>query len=82
MSEEAPASVSDWDREYMRRIGRYKHESHQEAIRAHRELPANARLAIARRITADCRAFPTWDHRIDDPSPFYERAKALGMYRA
>ena len=81
MSKEAPPGVSDWDREYMRRIGRYKHESHEDAIRRHSELPGGERLT--RSIEAmfwSVRFRPPVDR--DDPSPLYERARKLGLYRA
>ena len=64
----------------MRRIGEFKATSHADAAAAHRRLPLAERLRRS------------WDlylqHRStsgagfgDDPTPFYEKARARGLYR-
>lgn len=74
-------TVSDWDREYMKRLGRYKEESHRDAIAAHLERSPNDRLTVARRFCRDQRFWGGWKLREDDPAPFYEIAKRRGLYR-
>lgn len=72
-------AVSEYDREVMRRIGEHKRASHQAAADEHRL------MTIAERLER------SWDlylrHRDsvtvathDDPTPFYDRARALKLY--
>lgn len=72
----APA---DRERAYLERLGSYKRESHEAAHAAHLALPPAARLerslALMRRGPGVARP------RVDDPSPFFERARRLGLYR-
>lgn len=74
-------SVSPDDREYMQRIGRYKADSHQAALDYHRSLPLSERLARSWALFEAMKDQANLDARIDDPTPFYDRARALGMYR-
>ena len=78
---EQPPNASEWDRAYMRRLGRYKHESHEQARLEHLACAPNDRLASGFMMWAWAAKAPTWSFRVDDPSPFYERAKQLGFYR-
>lgn len=75
-------AVSDRDREVMRRLGAHKAASHADAQRAHLALPIAERLrrswALYERYRATLRA---GDERDDDPTPFYDRARSLGLYR-
>jgi hypothetical protein len=75
------APVSEADREYFRRIGRYKEESHAAAQAAHLALPPLERLRRSFAFSAQWRTRANLTARHDDPSPFYERARALGLYR-
>ncbi len=66
----------------MRRIGAHKTAAHADAAAAHRQTSAAERLkrswALYLSMRSSVRAA---DARDDDPSPFYERARALGLYR-
>jgi hypothetical protein len=78
----SPPKVSEHDREYMRRIGRWKHESHELALARHLALSGTERLVISVAWTKANTGLPTWRFRTDDrPERFYERAKELGLYR-
>ena len=69
------------DREYMRRLGRWKHESHAEAQREHLALPLAERLLAS--LTWGIAELPEWrwSHNGPGPAELYERAKRLGLYR-
>jgi hypothetical protein len=70
--------VSDRDRAYMERLGRYKAASHMDAQARHLALSLDERLRRSWALYEAHRgALP---ERNDDPSPFYERARALGLY--
>lgn len=76
----AVMSVSERDREYMRRIGEAKAASHADAAAAQRALALAERLQRSWSLYLACRS-TIRDDRDDDPRPFYERARALGLYR-
>lgn len=72
-------TVSDRDRDYMRRLGEFQAQGHAAALAAHLALPPSERLA---RSVALMRQFiASVPARNDDPTPFYERARRLGHYR-
>jgi hypothetical protein len=64
----------------MRRLGRYKAESHREALEAHLALESEQRLIAALEI-AVAGPFLAYAGVEDDPAPFYDRARGLGLYR-
>lgn len=72
-------AVSEQERDYMRRLGAFQAQGHAEALAAHLALPPAERLArsiaLMRRFMASARP------RNDDPTPFYDRARRLGLYR-
>ena len=71
-------AVSGRDREHFRRLGAIKAASHAEAQAAHLALPLAERLRRSwARYLAHRAAFAG---RQDDPSPFYDRARELGLY--
>lgn len=72
-------AVSDREREHLRRIGELKARSHADALAEHLALPLAERLA--RSVALMRRFLASTPPREDDPSPFYERAKRLGLYR-
>jgi len=74
-------AVSDRDREYMRRLGELKAESHREAQERHLALPIEERLRRSWELYLRFRSTVDQSAREDDPSPFYDRARALGLYR-
>jgi hypothetical protein len=63
----------------MARIGAWKAESHAAALAHHLALPLAERLARSWALYEAHRESLT--EREDDPSPFYARARALGLYR-
>jgi hypothetical protein len=71
-------SVSERDRAYLERLGRYKATSHDEAQARHLARSLAERLrqswALAEAHRDSARPLD------DDPSPFYERARRLGLY--
>jgi hypothetical protein len=73
--------VSESDRELMRRLGEAKATSHAEAAARHRELSIAERLRRSWALYQVGRPPRTFLARNDDPTPFYERARALGLYR-
>lgn len=73
--------VSERDRDYMRRIGEAKGATHAEVAAAHRALPLAERLRRSWALYLAGRAIVRDDLRDDDPTPFYDRARALGLYR-
>jgi hypothetical protein len=71
--------VSDHDREHFRKLGAAKAESHREALAAHLALPMHERLARSWDLYLLLRD-PNAPERDDDPTPFYDRARELGLY--
>jgi hypothetical protein len=71
--------VSEHDRAFMARVGRYKAESHAEAQARHRALPLDERLLRSWQLYRAGRAAGASPDRDDDPSPFYDRARARGL---
>ncbi|MCL4684561.1 hypothetical protein KJ059_07380 [Myxococcota bacterium] len=74
-------SVSASDREFMRRIGEAKAASHADAAARHRALPLRERLQRSWALYLAGRSALPDAERDDDPTPFYDRARALGLYR-
>jgi len=74
-------SVSDRDREYMRRIGAYKAESHRDAQARHLALPIADRLERSWQLYLEGREHAALDRRDDDPSRFYAKARERGLYK-
>ena len=75
--------VSSRDRAFMQRIGTYKAASHAETDARH------SASAIAERLARSWALYMTTRSRVKvadsedaDPSPFYARARARGLYRA
>jgi hypothetical protein len=73
-------TVSDKDREYMRRIGVYKDLSHRAAQAEHLSLSLDERLRRSWRLYQRHRHLVRRDDPEDDPTPFYDRARKLGLY--
>lgn len=71
--------VSEREMQYMHRIGALKASSHAEALTLHQALPLEERLRRSWMLFVSLRAAANVDRRLDDPSPFYERARMLGL---
>lgn len=74
-------SASDREREHMRRIGEYKAASHRSAQDRHLALTLSERLERSWQLYLEGREHVATDRRDDDPSPFYEKARKLGLYK-
>ncbi len=79
MTQQAKFTVSERDREYFRKIGRWKAESHAAALRAHLELPIAERLERSLAWTIAERPTWRWPITADSPAPMWERARKLGL---
>jgi hypothetical protein len=73
-------TASEHDREYMRRIGVYKALSHREAQAEHLARPLAERFRRSLRLSRRYRRTPRAADLHDDPTPFYDRARELGLY--
>lgn len=74
------AKASARDREHFRKIGRWKHESHQAAFRRHMALPIEERLVVSlARAIGELPGW-RWGREDDTPEAFYDRARRLGLY--
>lgn len=73
--------VDEREREHLRRIGEYKADSHRDAKARHLALSLSERLARSWQLYLEGRSTAALDRRDDDPSPFYDKARALGLYR-
>ncbi|MGI8422945.1 MAG: hypothetical protein ACR2NO_02310 [Chloroflexota bacterium] len=81
-TESAPTRVTERERQHMRNIGRWKQESHDEALRRHLALSGTERLAAALALMARGPYFkPRFSLDVDDPAAFYAEAKRLGLYK-
>jgi hypothetical protein len=73
-------AVSERDRAYLQRLGEYKASTHADALTRHRALAMSERLRRSWALyEAHRNALPPI--RQDDPTSFYDRARALGLYR-
>ena len=73
--------VSERDRDVFRRIAAAKAASHAEASARHMALSVDDRLRASWRLYLESRSATATPIDDDDPSPFYETAKARGLYR-
>jgi hypothetical protein len=71
--------VSEQDREYMRRLGEAKTSAHDQAASGHLRLTPIDRIRRSFAMSAALRAQANLATRIDDPSGFYDQARARGL---
>ena len=74
-------AVRDEDRAYFQRVGAIKAASHADALARHQALSITERLDRSWNLSQLHRGATRLDDHDDDPSPFYDRARALGLYR-
>jgi hypothetical protein len=67
------------ERDYMRRLGEAKAETHASAAAAHQRRTLAERLGVSFALSAAYRHNPSVGKRVDDPSPFYALARVLGL---
>lgn len=65
----------------MRRIGAYKELSHREAQAEHLATSLDERFRRSLRLHLRYRRPSGGDDPRDDPTPFYDRARELGLYQ-
>lgn len=73
--------VSERDKDYMRRLGELEAEAHDERLAEHLRSSVAERLRRSLTLAQRFRATANLAGRIDDPMPFYEHARRLGLYR-
>jgi hypothetical protein len=73
--------VSEWDREYMRRLGRYQDEANAEALSEHLELSGTERLARSERLSRRGRGYANEFREPSNPGALYDRARRLGLIK-
>jgi hypothetical protein len=73
-------AVSEHDRAFMERIGEIKRSLHDSERSAHLSLPFGERLERSWALFLAYRS-RLGDEPGEDPTPFYERARALGLYQ-
>jgi hypothetical protein len=69
------------ERAYFQRLGELKAASHEEALRRHRALPIEERLARSWQLYEAYRDSVRRTERGDDALQFYAKARARGLYR-
>ena len=74
-------STSQKDREYMKRLGVYQAEGHAQRRSAHLALSVAERLRRSLALSATLRRSLSGTVPTDDPTPLYDRARDLGLYR-
>ncbi len=74
-------TVGERDLEYMRRLGRFQEEGRRERVRQHASLSPEERLARSLQMSRMYLSRARVEDRHDDPTPFYDRARQLGLYR-
>jgi len=72
-------AVSERERAFIERVAGYKAQSHREAQARHRALGLDERLERSWELFLAGREARAARERDDDPSPLYERARALGL---
>ena len=71
--------VTAQDRDYMRRLGEAKARSHADAASEHLRLAPIDRLRRSFALSAAWSAQANLAARVDEPSAFFEKARALGL---
>ena len=80
---EPKPTVSDWDREYFRRIGEFERQNAEDELRRHLARSLGERLRVSLEISRQWSKHLKHNSREDDdPGAFYERARELGLYRS
>ncbi len=74
-------TVSERDLEYMRRLGRFQAEGRRKRAQYHAGLSPRERLAHSLEMSLLYLSRTRVEIRQDDPTPFYDRARRLGLYR-
>jgi hypothetical protein len=81
MTQQAKFTVSERDREHMRRLGRYVEEANEAARKEWLALPGAERIAKSEQLARPYRTPERVEAALaaDNPAPLYERARCLGL---
>jgi hypothetical protein len=74
--------ASERDREYFRRLGKWKAEVNAEALREHLSLPALERIRRSERLHKGSIGWANTKHKEPEPRSILDEAKRLGLYRS
>jgi hypothetical protein len=74
-------TVSERDIEYMQRLGRFQEEGRRERMSRHASLSPEERLSRSLEMSQAYLGQARVKFPNDDPTPFYDRARQLGLYR-
>ncbi|HUH03449.1 MAG TPA: hypothetical protein VML75_15740 [Kofleriaceae bacterium] len=74
--------VTKRDREHMRRLGEAEAEAHSDRRAEHLALDLPERLRRSLALASQFWRTANRAARHDDPTPLYDRARRLGLYRA
>lgn len=74
--------ASEHDREYFRRLGRWKAELRADDLKAHLALPPKERQRRSEELARRSRGWAKTPRVDNVPDSFFERAKRLGLYRS
>lgn len=78
MSYDRNMSVSERDRDYMRRLGEFQAKGALERRAEYQRLDGAERIIAS---VSFCQGFADQVRApLDDPTPFYDRARRLGLY--
>ena len=76
-------TITEKDREYMRRLGEFKAETNADRLRQHLARSGRERLAISERMSRRGFGYANIAKRSpDEPWKLHERARELGIYKA
>lgn len=73
--------VSAKEREHMQRLGAYQREGAADRQSEHERLPLGERIERSLTFSISFLDSANLAARLDDPTPLYERARRLGLYR-
>jgi hypothetical protein len=81
MTQQAKFTVSERDRDYMRRLGRYVEEANEAARKEWLALPGADRIAKSERLARRYRTPERVEAALaeDNPASLYKRARCLGL---
>lgn len=82
MTQQAKFTVSERDREYMRRLGRYVEEANEAARREWLALPGAQRIAKSEAFSRRARGYAHSGTEPDDLGLIFRRARQLGLLRS
>ncbi|MBE0608365.1 MAG: hypothetical protein IH609_03225 [Dehalococcoidia bacterium] len=82
MTQQAKFTVSERDREYMRRLGRYVEEANEAARKEWLALPGAERIAKSEAFSRRARGYAHSKTEPDDLGLIYSRARQLGLLRS